>query len=270
MKICYWSIAWGDYAYMVQALVSSFRQVGFKEDFVVFCDKKIKGATNFEIDKSIELDQLQFFKFEYLKNKMKHMDYDLFVFIDADHFFVRAPTLSPLDLLKDNSPWHSFLESPINTAKTQRPDWWGIKNKDLTNYFRALGVISREIRNTNGGFWMCKKNFIEEACRLAKVSHIYLKEKGHSVPEEVSISYISNYISADNSYRFSEKYLEYWGSDWTEAFKDKLPDGNKWNLVSYMTNENLLVNPAIVHAMRSKSALIEYGKNILDDILFDF
>lgn len=270
MKICYWSIAWGDYAYMVQALVSSFRQVGFKEDFVVFCDKKIKGATNFEIDKSIELDQLQFFKFEYLKNKMKHMDYDLFVFIDADHFFVRAPTLSPLDLLKDNSPWHSFLESPINTAKTQRPDWWGIKNKDLTNYFRALGVISREIRNTNGGFWMCKKNFIEEACTLAKVSHIYLKEKGHSVPEEVSIGYISNYISADNSYRFSEKYLEYWGSDWTEAFKDKLPDGNKWNLVSYMTNENLLVNPAIVHAMRSKSALVEYGKNILDDILFDF
>lgn len=265
MKICYWSIAWGEYSYMLQALVKSFRGVGMKEDFVVYSDTNIKYAKSFPLDKTIELDSLQFFKFEYLKKLVSKLDYDIFVFIDADHFFVRKPEIQIDHILKDGSPWHSFLESPINSNKTRRPDWWGIKNADLVRYFRALGVNSREIRNTNGGFWICKKDFIEEACKLADISHQFLVANNHIVPEEVSIAYISNYISADNTNRFSEYLFNYWGSDWTGAFKDKLPKNKNWELVGYMTQEKILVNPAIVHAMRSKKALVEYGRSILSN-----
>lgn len=263
MRICYWSIAWGEYSYMLQSLVHSFKEVGMNEDFIVFSDIKLKHAENMGLDKTIENDSLQFFKFEYLKKIISKLDYDVFVFIDADHFFVRKPDISIDKILEDRSPWHSFLESPINSYKTTRPDWWGIKNLNLIKYFREMGVNSREIRSTNGGFWICRKNFIEQAHEMAYKCHDFLMKNGHIVPEEVSIGYISNYISADNSNRFSEKFEDYWGSDWTGEFKDILPKDVNWQLVSYMTNEKILVNPSIVHAMRSKKALAEYGRKIL-------
>jgi len=49
---------------------------------------------------------------------------------------------------------------------------------------------------------------------------------------------------------------ELWGSDWTGCFTGVLPDGKPWTFVDYFTGEQFEVNPAIVHAMRSKEALI--------------
>ena len=261
MKICYWSIAWGQYSYILKALLKSFKDVGMENDFHVFCDKELKYAKNHKLISSIQLDNLQFFKFHYLKEIAK-LDYDIFVFIDADHFFIKKPDISIEEIL-NGDPWHSFLESPINSTKTQRADWWSIKNQDLIKYFKELGVVSNEIRNTNGGFWICKKDFINEAFDLAFKAHNYLKLQNHTVPEEVSIAYISHIASKNIENRFAEKYFNYWASDWTSNFNNIIPKNQPWEWVSYMTMEKFIINPAIVHAMRSKNALIEYGKNIL-------
>jgi hypothetical protein len=261
-KICYWSISWGDYDYMLQSLATSFKEVGMKEDFITFTEKPIKNSINYRLDKTIENDQLQFFKFEYLKKCMQAMDYDIFVFIDADHFFVRKPEIKIEDILSD-SPWHSFLESPINKYTTQRADWWGIPNNILVQAMYKNGVSSEEIRNTNGGFWICHKNFINQASYLAYEFHNYLKSKTFTVPEEVSIAYLSHLMSPHLKDRFLENYTNYWASDWTENFKDVLPIDKEWEYTSYMTYEKIKVRPAIVHAMRSKKALLENGKNQL-------
>lgn len=262
-KICYWSISWGDYDYMVQSLVNSFKDVGMKEDFVTFTEKPIKNCINYRLNKNIENDQLQFFKFEYLK-QIKEMDYDIFVFIDADHFFVRKPEIEVEDILA-GSPWHSFLESPINMPSTQRKDWWSIPNNILVNLMRRSGVMSKEIRNTNGGFWICHKNFANQASHLAYKFHNYLKSFNIIVPEEVSIGYLSHLMSPVLKDRFLENFTNYWASDWTENFKDRLPEDQKWEYTSYMTYEKIEVQPAIVHAMRSKKALIELGKNYISN-----
>jgi hypothetical protein len=261
-KICYWSISWGDYDYMCQSLVTSFKNVGMKDDFITFTEKPIKNCINYSLDTSINLDPLQFFKFEYLKHQMQKMDYDIFVFIDADHFFVRKPEIEIENIL-NNSPWHSFLESPINTINTKRENWWGIPNHNFINYMRVNGVLSTEIRNTNGGYWICNKNFINRACDLAYEFHNYLKSNGLTVPEEVSIAYLSHLMSPKLEDRYLENYTNYWASDWTEIFKDKVPEDKEWEYTSYMTFEKIKVKPAIVHAMRSKKALIENGKNQL-------
>lgn len=262
MRICYWSIAWGNYSYILQSLVESYKNAGMTEDFHVFSDKNLKFAINHQLDQSIELDRLQFFKFFYLKNQIQKLDYDAFVFIDADHFFVRQPEINPNQILSDGSSWHSFLESPVNSHKTQRQDWWNVRNSDLVTYFNDLGVSQNEIRNTNGGFWICKKEFINEAFNLAFKCFNYLKSKDHIVPEEVCISYISH-LTNNPKQRYAEKYLDYWASDWTGNFSNIIPQNKYWEWISYMTNERFLINPAIVHAMRSKNALIEYGKNVL-------
>lgn len=261
-KICYWSISWGDYDYMVQSLVNSFNDVGMKNDFITFTEKPIKNCINYRLDDKIENDKLQFFKFEYLKHHIQKMDYDIFVFIDADHFFLRKPEIEIEDILL-GSPWHSFLESPINNSKTKRKDWWGVPNNILTYLMKNQGVNSKEIRNSNGGFWICNKNFINKASDLAYKFHNYLKYYKITVPEEVSIAYLSHLMSPILEDRFLENYTNYWASDWTENFKDQIPIDREWEYTSYMTYEKIKVKPAIVHAMRSKKALIENGKNIL-------
>jgi hypothetical protein len=244
---------------MVQSLVNSFKRVGMEEDFITFTEKPITNCINYQLDNSINLDQLQFFKFEYLKNKIQKLNYDIFVFIDADHFFVRKPEIKIEDILLD-SPWHSFLESSINTFKTKRGDWWGIPNQYFTNFMRTNGVMSTEIRNTNGGFWICQKEFIDQAHYLAYKFHNYLRSNNFIVPEEVSIAYLSHIISPQLKDRYLENYTNYWASDWTEIFKDVLPIDKEWEYTSYMTFERIKVKPAIVHAMRSKKALIQNGK----------
>jgi len=46
-----------------------------------------------------------------------------------------------------------------------------------------------------------------------------------------------------------------WASDWKGCYRDRLPDGRDWYYEDYMSAEQLVVNPAIVHAMRSKQAM---------------
>ena len=128
---------------------------------------------------------------------------------------------------------------------------------------RKSGVASKEIRNSNGGFWICHKDFINKASELAYKFHNYLKSFNMTVPEEVSIAYLSHLMSPRLEDRFLENFTNYWASDWTETFKDTVPNDREWEYTSYMTYEKILVKPAIVHAMRSKKALVELGKKYL-------
>lgn len=261
-KTCYWTISWGDYDYIAQTMINSARDVGMNDDFYAFTEKPIDNCYSISLNKNIKLDKLQFFKFEYLQKEMINLNYDYFVFIDADHYFVRKPEIDPIDIIKD-SPWHSFLESPINTLDTKRKDWWGVPNIVLEKLFKKNGVLSKEIRNSNGGFWIVKKEFINQSRVLAYEFHNKLKKFNLILPEEVSISYLSHLMSPNIKDRYLENYTNYWASDWTDNFKDEIPIDKEWDYVSYMTFEKLKVKPAIVHAMRSKTAMIKKSFKIL-------
>jgi hypothetical protein len=51
-----------------------------------------------------------------------------------------------------------------------------------------------------------------------------------------------------------------WASDWTGVFSDRFPDGSAWDFEDYLDGSHVRVNPAIVHCMRSKSALIRAAR----------
>lgn len=262
MRSLIWSVSWGDYRYMTQSLISSINNNNIDCDTLVFCDTPLFGTTTYELDKNIELDFKQYWKFYYL-NKIKDLDYDIFIFIDSDHFFVRKPNKSFEDILGED-PWHSFLESPINSVKTKRPDWWGVKNNDMVSLYRQFGVAQEIIYNTNGGLWICSKKFITQAVSVALEFRDFQKTKSLDLPEEVAISVLSHMFSKNYENRFHENYHDIWASEWTGVLKNKLPDGSAWACEEYMTNTIISVNPAIVHAMRSKDVLTNHGKKILN------
>lgn len=263
MKTLIWSVAWGDYRYMLQSLMKSVRDVGIEHDILTFTDQPLTGVVSCKTDEKIELDFKQYWKFHYLR-KLKDLNYDLFVFIDSDHFFVRKPDKDFSEIIGGDL-WHSFLESPINSPRTKRGDWWGVPNSGMVELYRGFGVNQRSVYSTNGGFWMCRREFLDHAAGTGLLFKDFQKGKGLDLPEEVAISVLSHMFSKDYTTRFHYRYMDIWASEWTGVLKDKVPDGSFWEFEEYMTMEKKSVNPSIVHAMRSKNALVERGKKIIAD-----
>ena len=262
MKTLIWSVAWGDYRYMLQSLMSSIRSVGIEHDILTFSDEPLYGVTSCETDKAIQLDFKQYWKFKYL-SKISRLDYDLFVFIDSDHYFVRKPDKDFKDIIGKDS-WHSFLESPINSEATKRGDWWGVPNQAMTQLYRDFGVVQKTVYSTNGGFWICRKPFANHAATTANLFNEIQKARGLDLPEEVLVAILSHMFSMDYSERLHSRHMDVWASEWTGALADKLPTGEPWQFQEYMTHARSVVNPAIVHAMRSKNALVAKGKDIFE------
>jgi len=262
MRTLIWSVAWGEYRYMMQSLMRSIRAVGLDCDLLTFSDEPLDGVMSVEKDKSIEMDFKQYWKFKYLP-RLADLDYDLFVFIDSDHYFVRKPPKEFSEIIGDD-PWHSFLESPINSQETRRGDWWGVANPEMVKVYRGFGVTQRTIFSTNGGFWMCRRQFLNHASSVGLMFRDYQRGLGLDLPEEVGIALMSHMFSRDYETRMHSRNLDFWASEWTGVLKDKLPDGEPWIFQEYMTNARKSVNPAIVHAMRSKSALVNMGKEIFE------
>lgn len=261
MKNLIWSVAWGNYRYMLQSLVQSIVDCNINADIIVFCDQNLKGCKTIPMDNKVHLDQTQFWKFEYLQ-KVASLGYENLIFIDSDHYFVRKPNIS-FDETIGEDVWHSFLESPINSGETKRSDWWGARGEEMTSIWRVFGVTQNIVYNTNGGFFICKSKFAKAAKEAAFSFRDFHKKLNYHFPEEVSIAVISHMFSKEYQNRFHHKYLDLWGSEWTGELKDKIPDGKPWKHVEYMTGKESLINPAIVHAMRSKTTLSDMGKNIL-------
>lgn len=257
MKTLIWSVAWGDYRYMLQNMVDSIRRVGIDHDILTFTDEPLHGTISCELDSSIERDFKQYWKFHYL-SKVSELDYDLLVFIDSDHYFVRRPP--EFSELIGSDPWHSFLESPINSNLTRRGDWWGVPNNMMVNLYRDFGVTQRTIYSTNGGFWIAKKGFAKHAASVAFLFRDFQKARRLDLPEEVLVAILSHLFSRDYSERFHSRHMATWASEWTGVFADRLPDGEPWSFQEYMTHAKSFVNPAIVHAMRSKNALVASGR----------
>jgi hypothetical protein len=262
MKTLIWSVAWGDYRYMMQSLMGSIRESGVEHDLLTFSDEPLDGVMSLEMDTRITMDFKQYWKFQYL-SRLAELDYDLFVFIDSDHFFVRKPPKEFYEVI-GSDPWHSFLESPINDPSTRRGDWWSVQNPEMVNLYRGFGVNQRTVYSTNGGFWMCRREFIPQAAAVGLAFRDYQKNLGLDLPEEVGIAVMSHMFSKEYTDRFHKNYMDFWASEWTGALQDRVPDGEPWQFQEYMTGTRSVVNPAIVHAMRSKKALVERGKAIFD------
>lgn len=256
-EVCYWSVGDGDYAYMLQGLVSSFHAVGMQDDFHVFSDRDVIGAKRHPIG---HFDKRGcFFKFKFLQDQVKQWDYQHYIYIDADSLFVRKP--KPLLGLLQGSPLHLFCEGDCTRADMKDKHWWGCPLEDYVKLMRDCGVVSDRVYHVNGGFFIIKREAVDLVCDLAYDFARYATRCGILLPDEPAWAYAMHMLCVDPDGHLLSKHTDVWCSDWEGVFAESLPNGQPWLFKDYMTLKPREVNPAIVHAIKSKKLLIEYGKS---------
>lgn len=255
MSFCYWSIAYGSHASMMMSVITSARKCGVKEDFHVWTDRNIPGAISHPC--GIFNKELYLFKFRFLLNEVSKLNYDYFVWLDADNYFVRHPGDGTYDGLLRENKWFVQMESDCTSPFVKREDWWGCPIKWYPLLLRYSGVKSEKVYNTNAGFWIVRKDAIREFYDRTMQFHEFCRSKLHLVnfTEEPPLAFIGHFVD-DIEQNTLRETSDIWASDWTGNYANALPTGDHWDFEDYMSGEKRRVNPAIVHAMRSKRLLV--------------
>jgi len=197
-----------------------------------------------------------------LREAAKKLNYEYLVWLDADTIFVRDP--GDVLSLMQGSPIHSSLESDAAKPNNVRKTWWGCSLPNYVKLMRAKGVCSRSIYNVNAGFWIVHHDIIETFCDLALEFWHFCTHFGYKeFTEEPPLAYATHMLCGNPYLHTIDKSSHIWVSDWLGCYIDMFPDGRGWMFEDYFSGERCLVNPAIVHAMRSKKALVEKGKEIV-------
>lgn len=254
-RYCYWSVVDGDYAVMAQAVIRSARRVGVFKDFHIWSDRPVEGAICHNAGQFEKWGCL--FKLVFLRDQVQKLNYDYFVWLDMDAYFVRNPG----DVLRvlQGSPLHVSLESNLCAARNLRLDWWGCPNRQFAEMMRAKGVRSNAIFNVNGGFFIVHRDVISTLFQLTQDFWTWSQTRGFTFNDEPLLAYGMQMLCGNPYVHTLRETADVWASDWTGSYRDRLPDGQAWWFVDYFTEERVPVNPAIVHAMRSKQALIAEG-----------
>ncbi len=250
-SMCYWSVADGSYAQIMTTCIMSARRVGVATDFHVWTDRSIPGAVCHSSGSYEHRNYL--FKFDFLL-KAAELPYEYLVFLDADNFFVRHPGRL-LDQTRD-APIHVCLESDCTQPNNVRPDWWGCPLSRYVQLMRDCGVLSRSVFNTNAGFWIVHRDVARRFVDLAMEFWEYCNRQGFPFTEEAPLAYVGHMLLGNPYAHTLAMNREIWASDWIGVFADRLPDGSSWNFTDYMSGDNIPVQSAIVHCMRSKKAMV--------------
>lgn len=257
-RYCYWTVADGNHGLMAKTLLRSMRQVGVKEDFHIWTDhREIDDA---KIHSCGSYDKtLYMFKFHFLRREVKHLDYDYFIFLDADNYFVRHPGDLSLLINNDNKIFVQ-MENQVNSPQVKRDRWWGCPIAKYINLIKKYGSIHSDVWNCNAGFWIVRKVDIDSLCDLAEKFYKDTHALGlHEFTEEPCLALLGHVFQ--NPYdRTLDRTSWLWGSDWTGQWSGRLPENKAWQFEDYLSGEKLMVHPAIVHCMRSKEAMLHKAR----------
>ncbi len=257
-RFCYWSVVDGPYVDMMQAVVLSARRVGVFHDFHIWSDRPINDARSHPVRQVQKAHYL--FKLHFLRERVSRLPYDYFVWLDADTWFTRHPG-DVLSVLQ-GAPVHSSLEADACDPANVRPDWWGCPLPDYAKLMRFKGVHQRSIYNVNAGFWIVHRDVIPTFFDLAFDFWQVAQKLGYAdVTEEPPLAYATQMLCGNPHLHTLRHTSDLWASDWLGCYADSVPDGRPWMFEDYFNGQRWLVNPAIVHAMRSKKALLKLGRS---------
>ena len=248
-RYCYWSVCDGTYGALMEHCVRTARQAGVFKEFHVLTDRPLAGCECydcFQFDKANGL-----FKLHYLKAGMSRLNFDYFVWLDADTVFVR----NPVDVLGalGRSPIHIPLEANLSALK-EDTEWKGVSLHKLRELMQQQGIVN-EIYLCQSAFWMVHHDAIEPVYDLALGFWHKAKEGGLVVDVSAALGYALQMFCADPEAHRLKNNRDLWASDEKGCFRETLPDGTPWIWQHPVGLDPVEIRPAILHLPKSKHLL---------------
>jgi hypothetical protein len=190
-KYCYWSVTDGRYGAMMEHCVRTARRSGVFKEFHVLTDRPLAGCECYDAYQLDKADGL--FKLHYLKVGMSKLNFDFFIWLDADPVFLRNPVdiVAPLS----HAPMHVPLEVNLS-AMTEDRDWHGRSCFRLRDLYRRAGIVN-PVYLSQSAFWIVHRDAIDEVYELATQFLNQAKKAGLAVNVNEALSYAMQILCAD-------------------------------------------------------------------------
>ena len=265
-SFCYWSVGFGEKHHsFLRAMVKSARKLGVRQDIHVWTDvsSEIRGCITHKYEPAKHSAPNYMFKLQLLL-EMSKFSYDYCVFLDADSYFVRRPHLQAVFDLAD--PLHLHQETPINSPdytdeQMRTRAWHGMNLYSLVEAFAARGICGKSLFLNNAGFFVVKRTGLEQVYQTCWEGFRYFHDElgFQSVTEEIAFAWAMAKLSIPSRHRVTRSELsEIWCTD-RGCFRGRLPTGEPFQHWLNWTGTKWSVNPAIVHAHKSKQQLSDYA-----------
>src|ERR1022692_1695346 len=201
---CYWSVADGRYASMMERCVASARSAGVFKEFHVFTDTPIEDCECYDCQSVADTKGM--FKLVYLKAGMRKLLFDDFVWIDADTLFKRNPwgVLSPLE----RSPVHVPL-TPF--GKVARQDNNGSAAAPRYSELLTQAGVYNPVHDCNAAFWIIRRDAIDRVHDLALHFLGVTKQAGYPATQNEALGYAMQMLCADPNKHLQKAHAELWG-----------------------------------------------------------
>lgn len=255
---CYWSVASGEYARLMGGLIASARGVGVKEEFHVWTDGTIPGAVCHPAGHFDNWGWL--FKLLFLRDEVRKLSHDYMVYLDSDNWFVRHPG----DVLRvvNGGPMHVTLESDLTTGDGF-PYWWEYSTALFVELMRSAGVQHPGVYAVNGGMFIVHRDAIDEVYTLADQFWLHCKRHGVLYVDEPLLSYAMHRLCRTTEPHTLEATSDLWATDFHGIFKHRVPRDEPFPFRGLYRRQFFNVQPAIVHAFKSKKLLMEESVRLL-------
>lgn len=256
-RFCYWSVATGSYVDLLAAMIDSARAVGVREEFHVWADRPVPGAC---VHPAGAFDSWGWlFKLVFLRDEVARLDYEFFVFLDADNWFVRHPG-DPGRLL-NGSPMHLTLEADLTRAR-EVPVWWEYPADTLVTLMQAAGLPHASVYTVNAGMFVVRREAIEWVYALANRFWAFCRERGVWCVDEMLLAYAMQTLCAEPQRHRLEHTQDFWATDTNGVFADRLPDGRPFRFRGFHRLHDLELDPAIVHLIRGKTPMLAHARQL--------
>jgi hypothetical protein len=247
-RYCYWSVCDGPYAAWMERCVASARQAGVFKPFHVFTRQPIGGcecyeAFEFEADRHL-------FKLIYLKAGMTKLNFDYYVWVDADTVFLRNP-LNILGAL-GRSPIHVPLTTNLSGLAPDEP-LGPITGRRYAELMQRAGVLN-PVFYSRSAFWIVHHDAIERVCDLALHFLAFAKEDDVALDVNAGLGYAMQMLCANPKAHRLAVRPDLWASDDYGCVSGKEIDHGTWEWQDPWRSERVQVQPAIMHVPRQKDA----------------
>jgi hypothetical protein len=232
---------------MMEACVRSARDAGVFKDFNVMTDRPIPGCECYDshkVEKSFGL-----FKLIYLKSAISKLNYDYFIWIDADSIFVNNPG-SPLVAMR-SSPIHA----PLNEKLSMTPELLledGLTCKQLSALMQHHGLTNPAYSSTSA-FWIIHHDAIDTVYDLALEFFHKAKSEGSILQISSILGYAMQMLCGNPEAHRRRRNPDLWATDFHNVAPNSIEDDQQWRYRDMFCSDEQFINPGIIHVPRRKS-----------------